>query len=405
MLLKDIVKKDKKGNNKLEELINHSSLILGRMVDPFFIVDKNFVVQYMNPAALNASKYSRDEVIGKMTCDQITQSPLCHTSDCTLKKCFLNKSKVADKTRATAKDGTQFEMRASSNAILNENDEVIGGLVQLENITKQKKIGKNLVALAKQVSSSSDKLSSSSEEVNAAIDEITSTIQEIAKGANDSSEQTSIVLKQSTSAGEAAKQGKEEADQVNIKMQQIKETTEKGVNGISSLGDKSKEIGNIVDTINQISEQTNLLALNAAIEAARAGDAGRGFAVVADEVRKLAEESGQATQQISGLIKGIQTEIETSVASMNENAKQVEEGSNGVTEAVKSFDELPPIIKTVTEAAEKVSSVIQENAAGSEQASSAMQEVSGSIHQVTNKAQNLSNIAEKLAQISKELTE
>ena len=111
---------------------------------------------------------------------------------------------------------------------------------------------------------------------------------------------------------------------------------------ISALGEKSKEIGNIVDTINQISEQTNLLALNAAIEAARAGEAGRGFAVVADEVRKLAEESGNATQQISNLIKSIRDEIDGAVKSMSENTAQVEEGSKGVSEAVKAFEILPP---------------------------------------------------------------
>ena len=405
MFIKNIVRKYERNHDDLEQLIKNSSLIFGRIADPFFIVDKDFVVQYMNPSALKASRYKSDEVIGKMTCDQITKTPLCHTSRCTLKNCFLSKSEVIDKTKATAKDGSSFNMRVSSNAILNENKEVIGGLVQLEDITKQTNIGNNLVTLAKQVSLSSDKLSSSFEEVNAAIDEIGSTIQKISEDANNTSEQTRIVLDQSKNAGDAAKRGKDAADQVNTKMQEIQRTTEVGVEGISSLGEKSKEIGNIVDTINQISEQTNLLALNAAIEAARAGEAGRGFAVVADEVRKLAEESSQATKQISKLILGIQNEIESSVASMNESAKQVEAGSEGVTEAMKSFDELPPIIETVNDAALKVSTVIQGNAAGSQQASAAMQEISSSVQEVTGNSQDLSEIAERLVQISRELTE
>lgn len=120
-------------------------------------------------------------------------------------------------------------------------------------------------------------------------------------------------------------------------MQVIRDTTQEGADKIKALGEKSKMIGNIVDTINQISEQTNLLALNAAIEAARAGETGRGFAVVADEVRKLAEESSQATNQIRELISGIQKEIDEAVRSMSMNTKQVKEGSRDVEEAVKSF--------------------------------------------------------------------
>ena len=73
-------------------------------------------------------------------------------------------------------------------------------------------------------------------------------------------------------------------------MKTIEEKTNATSTVISKLEDKSKQIGQIVETISGIASQTNLLALNAAIEAARAGEAGRGFAVVAEEVRKLAEQ-------------------------------------------------------------------------------------------------------------------
>ena len=90
-------------------------------------------------------------------------------------------------------------------------------------------------------------------------------------------------------------------------MQRIRGEVQAISKKIKSLGDRSLEISEIVNTIEDIASQTNLLALNAAIEAAGAGEAGLRFAVVADEVRKLAERSAKATKDIAVLIKNVQT--------------------------------------------------------------------------------------------------
>ncbi|HTP64136.1 MAG TPA: methyl-accepting chemotaxis protein, partial [Geobacteraceae bacterium] len=95
---------------------------------------------------------------------------------------------------------------------------------------------------------------------------------------------------------------------------------------VESLGSNSQQIGEIVDTIENIADQTNLLALNAAIEAARAGDQGRGFAVVADEVRILAERTTSATREIQRIIGMLQNDVKNVVNSMGQSSQSVKNG-------------------------------------------------------------------------------
>jgi methyl-accepting chemotaxis protein len=124
----------------------------------------------------------------------------------------------------------------------------------------------------------------------------------------------------------------------SAEMEQIAASVTQSAKVVCALGERSKAISGIVQTIREIADQTNLLALNAAIEAARAGDQGRGFAVVADEVRKLAERTSQATGEISQMIAAIQGETQSAIASIDAGSGQARKGAELARQAAQSLE-------------------------------------------------------------------
>jgi methyl-accepting chemotaxis protein len=158
---------------------------------------------------------------------------------------------------------------------------------------------------------------------------------------------------------------------------------------ITRLGASSEKIGEIVSVIDEIADQTNLLALNAAIEAARAGDSGRGFAVVADEVRKLAERTQKATKEISSMIGTIQRDTTEVVSTMTTGRSLVSEGQKLVRETSDALAQILNRTSKVSDVMSQVAASSEEESATSAQMAQSMSAISSVVEESTRGIQTI----------------
>ncbi len=214
-----------------------------------------------------------------------------------------------------------------------------------------------------QVESTSTELLAASTEQLREIRETGQSVLDMASRINDVSAQaqeSSQVARQSLTAAESGLQAVQNAiGGMNSIRDQIQETSKR----IKRLGESSQEIGEITELISDITEQTNVLALNAAIQAASAGEAGRGFSVVAEEVQRLAERSGDATRQISALVKAIQTDTQDAVAAMERSTQGVVEGAKLSDSAGTALSEIDRVSRRLADLIEQISSSATREAA------------------------------------------
>ncbi len=292
--------------------------------------------------------------------------------------------------------------------------------------------------VADDVASSSNLMASVSKETSDSFQATATTISALAKGAEDQvqsmmlasstinemaeeiervTEAASEVAKYSGEARSTVEDGVDSVNRATEKMGLLVEATGTTAGAMKELGEKSEQIGLIVDVITDMADQTNLLALNAAIEAARAGEHGRGFAVVAGEVRKLAEGSAKAANQIAAIIREIQRTINATVVSIEGNANEADEGATMVSEAGKSLYQIKEAVETIgfetqaisqatksiNDGTNKVVEVIGTVASISEESAASTQEVSATIQEQTASMQEISAAAAQLAETAERL--
>ena len=299
--------------------------------------------------------------------------------------------------------------------------------------------------LIKQMSSVSEQVAAASEELTAgahqsaeASTNVAETITKIAEGMQNQNnsideakkevdavftemqamtDNTKVIADTSNDTAIAAKTGEQLMNNAMQKMEHIESSVMSSADTVRILGENSKEIGAIVETIVAIADQTNLLALNAAIEAARAGEAGKGFAVVAEEVRKLAAEAQTSAEKIKEKISSIQLDTNQAVIAMQEGTVEVQAGTEAINEVGRQFKDIMQKvsdIKTqidafhaassrITNGAERIvgavdsiDEVSRETASHTETISAAAEEQSASSTEIASSSDSLAKMASEL---------
>ena len=272
----------------------------------------------------------------------------------------------------------------------------------------------NNAAIAEQVAQGAATQSAQAESISKSVSEIAIGTQEILAFSEEASRVARDVSQVTQIAGEKGEQSQQNLDQIR------KMTTDTAIIA-RTMGNRSREIRTIVDTITKIAEQTNLLSLNAAIEAARAGDAGRGFSVVADEIRKLAEQSANSADEIKQQVEKMLIQINDTVLAAekglehaDQNAKVVGEALSELQNISSSTQQLSARIKEITirtekqtslvqhvaESMDSIGSVAEQNAVGAEQLSASTQQQSAANQQVAAAAQQLQALSIDLQDIT-----
>lgn len=265
----------------------------------------------------------------------------------------------------------------------------------VEMVTELSGITEGSLQANQKIAEESERLLMGSTENTEAVENADCKIQDITEQLVGLSNMNHRTAKLTDQIGENTQENQKRMDDATASMEQIHNSTNECKQIISNLGEESKEIIGIVETITHISSQTNILALNATIEAARAGEHGKGFAVVAEEIQKLSEQTKTAVESIGSIVHEVVKNTEDAVIAMEQNAAYTQKGMESIQKAnestiiiTSSNEELAEQIHEI----DKVAEIIREKSG----------EVADNMKQISNNTQLNCNAVEHVSAATQE---